>query len=435
MIYFLELEKLYENMDEATVGQWLFSEGELVSKGDLLVQVVADKMSEELIAPENAFLRKIFIPEKSQVPFGVVLAVLSDLKDEEININEIEQKNQSKLEEWQNKNTISLDLFNDTKKATVNKKEEKAKISWKAAPAARIFARNNEVDLQEVADFYGKNTIHKKDVEDFLAAQKTSSAETTFSKLELSEDSAEKPLALLTGASGGIGMATALQLAKNGYNLALQYRSGSTEFNSVVEACKDSGAEVLLLQVDLLEENAAEQLIKNTLDSFSKLDVLICSAGILQDAPIAFMKDAQWEDVLNLNLTVPFKLTRAAAMPMARQRTGRIVYLSSDAARLGSANRANYAAAKAGLLGLMRSAAREMAGLGITVNAVCPGFVDTAMTENIPENRKKELYKGIPLRRFAKAEEVAELICFLASEKSAYITGQQYSIDGGLFMG
>ncbi|MBQ6474346.1 MAG: SDR family oxidoreductase, partial [Victivallales bacterium] len=157
--------------------------------------------------------------------------------------------------------------------------------------------------------------------------------------------------------------------------------------------------------------------------------------GCIADSTIAFMSDEQWNLCLEVNLTAPFLLTRAAVMGMARNRWGRIVNLASDAGRMGAANRANYAAAKAGLEGFTRSAARELAGLGIRVNAVAPGFVEGPMTAAIQDKRRQELLHNIPARRFGRPEEVAALVSFLSSDSADYITGQIISIDGGLFMG
>jgi 3-oxoacyl-[acyl-carrier protein] reductase len=240
---------------------------------------------------------------------------------------------------------------------------------------------------------------------------------------------------LITGASGGIGSATARRLAAAGAAIAIHYHASAEAATRLQEELTAAGAACALFQADLAAPDSAKKLVDDVIAHFGHLDILVNNAGMLADATLSFMSDQQWQSCLDINLSAPFRLMRAVAMPMARQRWGRIVNMSSDAGRLGSANRSNYAAAKEGLVGLTRSAARELAGLGIRVNAVSPGFIDSAMTATINDKKRQELAKDIPVRRFGRDSEVAELVCFLCSPAVDYITGQVISIDGGLFMG
>jgi 3-oxoacyl-[acyl-carrier protein] reductase len=203
----------------------------------------------------------------------------------------------------------------------------------------------------------------------------------------------------------------------------------------VADAINAAGGEALIFQADVTRPEEARALVDAVVERFGSIGILVNNAGILADGVVSFMTDEQWASVMDVNLNGPFYLTRAAAMAMARGRWGRIVNITSDAGRMGSANRSNYAAAKEGLVGFTRSVARELAGVGIRVNAVSPGFVETAMTAGINERKRKELLKEIPTRRFGLPQDVAELVAFLASDRADYITGQVISIDGGLFMG
>lgn len=293
-----------------------------------------------------------------------------------------------------------------------------------------------------VAAACGKAWIHRQDVEAYLASEqeKRAGANTVATQPAESVVPAEsvqlgvRRVALITGASGGIGLAVATRLAGQGIDLALHGHAGAERLQAEKERLQASGIRVEVFSGDLLQQGGAEALVGAVTAVFGRIDILVCAAGMLADAPVAFMQDEQWQQVLLLNLTVPFLLTRALAMPMSRRRWGRLVYVSSAAGQLGSANRANYAAAKEGLLGFCRSVARELASLGVTANAVCPGFIDTPMTAGIAGKRRADLAREIPLRRFGQADEVAGLVAYLCGEDAAYVTGQALGINGGLHM-
>ena len=445
MATIIELPKLYENMDEATIGPWQVKVGQAVKKDDFLVELITDKTVSELEAPENGTVLAIYAEEKSTVPHGSALCAIGAAGEA---APDVAAANEAKVAAHLKATAGGIDLGDFASKAPAA--EEKP--AFRAAPAAKVFARQQGVELADVAAFCKRDMIHRKDVEDYIASKQAPAAESKPAAPAAKPAAAAAPkaapivvnplggqkgrVALITGATGGIGVAIARRLAADGATLALHYRSNPDAAAKLADELRAAGATCETFQADLAakEGDPAKELVNAVVVKFGRLDILVNNAGILNDATVSFMSDEQWTDTLNMDLTVPFKLIRAAAMNMARQRWGRIVNMASDAGRMGSANRSNYAAAKEGLVGLTRSIARELAGLGVRANAVSPGFVETNMVSNITDKRRAELYREIPCRRFAKPEEVAALIAFLCSDDADYITGQVISINGGLCM-
>lgn len=243
-----------------------------------------------------------------------------------------------------------------------------------------------------------------------------------------------KQTAIVTGGSRGIGRAVAVRLAKDGMNLVINYRGNSAAAEETERLCRELGAEVLLVQGDVSRAEDCEKLAAQAKESFGRVDVLVNNAGITRDGLLARMTEEDFRAVLDVNLVGPWNMMKAVNRIMMKQRYGRIVNLSSVTGLMGNMGQTNYAAAKAGILGMTKSYAREVASRGITVNAVAPGFIDTDMTEAMPEGAKDKIVTGIPMGRTGKPEDVAEAVAFLASEQAGYITGEVLRVDGGMAM-
>ena len=243
-----------------------------------------------------------------------------------------------------------------------------------------------------------------------------------------------KQTAIVTGGSRGIGRAVAVRLAKDGMNLVINYRGNSAAAEETERLCRELGAEVLLVQGDVSRAEDCEKLAAQAKEAFGRVDVLVNNAGITRDGLLARMAEEDFRAVLDVNLVGPWNMMKAVNRIMMKQRYGRIVNLSSVTGLMGNMGQTNYAAAKAGILGMTKSYAREVASRGITVNAVAPGFIDTDMTEAMPEGAKDKIITGIPMGRTGKPEDVAEAVAFLASEQAGYITGEVLRVDGGMAM-
>jgi 3-oxoacyl-[acyl-carrier protein] reductase len=241
-------------------------------------------------------------------------------------------------------------------------------------------------------------------------------------------------VALVTGASRGIGRAIALRLARDGIAVVVNYRQQAAAAQEVVETITAAGGRAVAVAGDVGTVGVAETLVDGALQAFGRLDILVNNAGITRDNLLLRLAPEDWQAVLTTNLTGAYLCTRAALRPMLRQRWGRILNITSVVGLLGNAGQANYAAAKAGLIGLTRSTAREVASRGITVNALAPGYIATDIWAPVAESARQALLGAIPLGRAGTPEEVAEAAAFLVSDAAGYITGQVLNVDGGLVM-
>lgn len=241
-------------------------------------------------------------------------------------------------------------------------------------------------------------------------------------------------VALVTGASRGIGRSIALELAQNGAKVAVNYAGSKDKAEAVVNEIVAGGGEAIAIQADVADSDAVQSMVKEVISIYGSLDILVNNAGITRDTLVMRMKDEDWDAVLNTNLKGVFLCAKAVTRQMMKQRSGRIINISSVVGVLGNAGQANYVAAKAGVIGLTKSLARELANRNITVNAVAPGFIETDMTDQLTDEIKESMLSQIPLSKLGQPQEIARVVRFLASEDSSYMTGQTLHVDGGMYM-
>ncbi|MBU8877798.1 3-oxoacyl-[acyl-carrier-protein] reductase [Bacillus sp. FJAT-29790] len=244
----------------------------------------------------------------------------------------------------------------------------------------------------------------------------------------------EGKTALVTGASRGIGREIALELARQGANVAVNYSGSEERANQVVDEIKALGREAFAVRCDVSNGESVASMVKETIDTFGKLDILVNNAGITKDNLLMRMKEDEWDDVININLKGVFLCTKAVSRQMMKQRSGRIINISSIVGTSGNPGQANYVAAKSGVIGLTKTTAMELASRGITVNAIAPGFITTDMTDKLSEEVKDQMLKQIPLAQFGEPSDIANAVVFLASDDSRYMTGQTLHVNGGMFM-
>ncbi|MGU3469666.1 3-oxoacyl-[acyl-carrier-protein] reductase [Paenibacillus sp. D51F] len=240
--------------------------------------------------------------------------------------------------------------------------------------------------------------------------------------------------ALVTGASRGIGRAIAIALAEAGADVAVNYSGSEAAAAETAAAIEALGRKAVILKANVGKAAEFDEMVKSVLDAFGKLDILVNNAGITRDNLIMRMKEEEFDQVIETNLKGVFNGIKAVTRPMMKQRSGRIINISSVVGAMGNPGQANYVAAKAGVIGLTKSAARELSSRGITVNCIAPGFIETEMTDKLPEDVKGSMMGGIPLARLGKPEDIAAAVRFLASSEASYMTGQTVHVDGGMYM-
>lgn len=238
--------------------------------------------------------------------------------------------------------------------------------------------------------------------------------------------------ALITGATRGIGKQIALTLAQNGYDIAINYRTENDALKDTKKEIEEKGVKCLAVQGDVSNFEDCERFVKEIIEEYGRIDVLVNNAGITKDTLLMRMKKEDFEDVIDTNLVGTFNVTKNVISYMMKSRSGKIINISSVVGVAGNAGQTNYSASKAGMIGFTKSLAKEVASRGILVNAVAPGFIETGMTDVLKDEIKEEIAKSIPLKRMGTTEDVANVVKFLASEESSYITGQVINVDGGM---
>jgi 3-oxoacyl-[acyl-carrier protein] reductase len=243
-----------------------------------------------------------------------------------------------------------------------------------------------------------------------------------------------KPVCIVTGASNGIGSQIAIAFAKAGYDVVINYASSVTAAQSISDTCRTFDVKTLLIQADVSQSAEVKEMIKQVMDTFGKVDVLVNNAGITKDQLLLRMSEEDFDKVMAVNLKGTFNCTQQVSKLMVKVRSGKIINIASVIGLVGNIGQTNYAASKGAIIAFTKACAKELASRGITVNAIAPGFISTKMTDQLNENLQAEFLKQIPLGRFGKAEEVADLALFLASDQANYITGQVIQVDGGMVM-
>lgn len=246
----------------------------------------------------------------------------------------------------------------------------------------------------------------------------------------------EGKVAVITGSSRGIGATTAVKMAKAGADIVINYPFPGEKDNAakVVAEIKKIGCKAIMIEADISNFEEAQAMAKKAIEEFGRIDVLVNNAGITRDNLLLRMKEEDWDTVMNVNLKGVFNCTKAVVRTMMKQRSGTVINLASVVGIMGNPGQANYSASKAGVIGFTKTIAKELSSRGITANAVAPGFIESHMTDNLTEDVKEAMLNAVPLQRFGLQDDVANLICFLASDEAGYINGQVINVDGGMVM-
>lgn len=244
----------------------------------------------------------------------------------------------------------------------------------------------------------------------------------------------ENKVALVTGGTRGIGKAIAMELAKCGFNIAVNYRTETDEMEELKKEIEENNVKCIFVKADISNFEETEEMVKEVIENFGKIDVLVNNAGVTKDGLIMRMKEDAFKQVIDINLVGTFNVTRNVVPYMVKQRSGRIINIASVVGIVGNAGQSNYSASKAGIIGFTKSLAKELSSRNILVNAIAPGFIETKMTDVLNDNVKENILNQIPLGRMGKPSEVANVVKFLSGEDSLYITGQVINIDGGMVM-
>lgn len=246
--------------------------------------------------------------------------------------------------------------------------------------------------------------------------------------------SLKNKVALITGGSRGIGRAIALELAKNGADVAISYVSNEAKAKEVIDEAKSYGVKAIAIQANVVKEEEVQQMIKKASKELNTIDILVNNAGVTRDNLLIRMKEEDWDEVIDTNLKGTFLCTKAVSRIMMKKRYGKIINIASVVGKTGNAGQGNYSASKAGVIGFTKSMAKELASRGIRVNGIAPGFIQTDMTNVLKEDIKEAMLNGIPLNSLGDPKDIANLVVFLSSKNSDYITGQIINVDGGMVM-
>lgn len=414
------------NITEGVLGVWRHKVGQTVQEGEPLIDFITDKANFEIESPEGGVLLAIVAPEKSTVPAGYCIAVIGEPGEA---VPDVSEENRRVLQEHLSRTASVMPWPRQVGVAAPSQAAERVR----ATPRARKLARELSVDLAAVPPSAPGARLTEEDVRSYVQSRDKEGMQPMTTQDRKGEGAKAELVALVTGGARGIGRAVGLALAREGFTVAVNYAHSAEAATALVDEIARTGGKAFAVRADVSDPEAVKTMFVEVA-GHGKLAVLVNNAGIAQDNFTPFMKESEWDSVIDVDLKGAFLCTREAAKVMMRTRQGRIVNVSSVAGLSGDVKRANYAAAKAGLVGLTKATARDLATFGVTVNAVAPGYIETDFIAGTDERARQRMLERIPLRRFGTPEEVAALVAFLCGDAAGFITGSVLVIDGGLSM-